>query len=110
MNTDCIVHYHGPTVDKSRAPWPGGWRVCVIYGKGPKWAHLLDVGTLHTYKIPVGDLRYAKPCPDNVSPRRLAARLKRRRIDGKKAGHIGKGQSVRVGPINDAIAAIKGGD
>ena len=46
----------------------GGFRMIVVLKRGPKWARVLDAGTLRALKIPSNDLDlYAEPLP--VSPR-----------------------------------------
>jgi hypothetical protein len=57
----------------------GGFRMIVVLKRGPKWARVLDAGTLRAIKIPSNDLDlYAEPLP--VSPRKLAKRIDHKRM------------------------------
>lgn len=72
-----IVHYDGSRHSGPGRLFRGGRRLCVLYKTGRTLAHLLDVGSLDLYSIPLADLRHAEPVKD-PRPARLARRLEGR--------------------------------
>ncbi len=58
-----------------------GFRDWLVTSTGPKWAHLVSCDTAEIIKVPVTDLKFAKPLP--VKP---ARRIKRLRAVAKTYG------------------------
>lgn len=71
--TGLIGRYQAPDVE-----WRGGERLCVVTRSGPKHLRLVDLGSLDVYRVPAGEARRLAPA-DDISLRRLLARLKKRR-------------------------------
>ena len=65
-----------------RPDWRGGRRFVVLFQQGRRWLHLLDTGTLETYREPVTALRILRPY--QIVPARMAQRLVKRRAAFKR--------------------------
>ena len=73
-----IVHYDGSADAGPGRLWVGGRRVCVVYLRGRKLAHLVDVGSFDLFHIPLADLSKTTPV-DGARPKRIARRMNARR-------------------------------
>lgn len=72
-----------------------GFRAFLVLRTGRIWAHLICTETAEAVKVPVGDLRWAKPMP--LKPTRLARRLRA----------VAKDYSVETEALKEAIALLK---
>jgi len=82
----------------------GGQRLTVVLNRGPKWTRVLDCGNLHAYKIPTCDLdKYSREV--NVTPRKLASRLDKRRKASKRLGIFGKQFTDKA--VREAIKLLR---
>lgn len=67
----------------------GGWHLTVVLNRGPKWTRVLDCGTLRSLKIQTCDLdKYSREI--DVTPRKLASRLDKRRKAFRRLDVFGK--------------------
>lgn len=75
-----------------------GFRPFLVLKTGRVWAHLLATETAETIKIPVADLKWAKPLP--LKSGRLARRLKLVDRDFNPGPRLTE-------PVREAIALLK---
>lgn len=75
--------------------WKGGWRFVVLIHEGRKWIRFIDVSTFETYRRCVDELPRLKPT--TYSPRKIAARMVKRRALFKRCGvHFSKNAVKRA--------------
>lgn len=72
-----------------------GNRIFLVLKTGRVWAHLIAAGTAELIKVPVGDLRWAKPLP--FKPGRAVKRLRA----------VAKTYGVETDAVREAITMLK---
>ena len=98
-----IVHYDGSADAGDGRLWVGGRRLCVVYLRGYKLAHLIDVGSFDLYHVPIEDMTRATIAED-TRPAKIARRMtaRRRLYRRHKIKHPAK-------VIKDVVAALLNG-